>query len=189
MQGALAAEVISGRRRGPYRLWTEEELRHLEFHWGVESLASLARRFGRTQEGVATKARELELGRASRGTVSLREFSRISGFSILKIQQAAKALGLKIRGGQRTEPPRRGVRKERMHTLAISEEQQDQLLSYMLVNPHVRKTTGERTVKGAWGMGKKPEACVRCSRNDRPHYAKGRCAPCYNSLFKRKVTE
>lgn len=189
LQGASEAHeeaVVIGRRRGPYRLWTEQEIKYLEYHWGEVTLAALAKALHRTEFGITKKARELDLGRANRGTVSLRRFAQISGFSTLKIRQAATALGMRLRGAQRTEPARHGNTRERMMTLDISEEQQEELLAYMLANPHVRKTTGKRTVKGAWGMGQKPAACLMCNKNDRPHYAKGLCTPCYNARLKEQ---
>jgi hypothetical protein len=112
----------------------------------------------------------------------LQQFAKLSGFSPGKITASAAALGLKLRGAHRSSTRRK--KSGRSHKLAISEEQQEELLTYMLARPKVWKTTGERTAGGVWGVGKKPSACRTCGRNEKPHYARGLCQSCYQKELK-----
>lgn len=142
----------------------------------------IAKKLGRSEESIKCRAQQLGLGAASRGTMSLQQFAKKSGFSTFKIVTAAKQLGLKLRRALRSEP----WQKKRIHRFAISDEQQEELLAYMLQKNRVYKKTGKKTDAGLWGVGIKPACCVRCFRNDRPHYARGFCAPCYQYQLKAR---
>lgn len=180
VQGTLAQSTLVPKFRGPHRIWSDEEMQYLQFHWGSEDLGDIAKALSRTPEAVVMKARELELGSAQQGVVSLRGFSRKSGYSLSKIWAAVEALGLKIRRARRSE----AWQKRRITWFAISDEQQEQLLEYMLEHEVIHKVP-PRT-PGAWGEGKKPPACLRCERSSKPHYAKGYCASCYQAKLKEQ---
>ncbi len=130
-------------------------------------------------------ARTMKLGPFSRGNgVSVREFSRFSGFSDTKIYAAAEVLGLELKRIKRSDP----LPARRLRRYMLDEDQQDALLKHMLKSPlnYKNKVGAGKTKGGAWGVGKKPAACLRCERDDRPHYATGLCKACYVSNHKKE---
>lgn len=161
--------------------WTDLERKWLSWNWGTIPLSRLATSLKRTPEGVSREARRLNLGRAKRGTMSLIEFARYSGFQPAKIKKSAKILRLNLWHGLGSVPDKR--RGDRIRDFSITDDQQDLLLEFMQEHSFVFANEGPsalRTRRGVWGIGKKPTECQRCGRSDKPHYAKGRCKYCYN---------
>lgn len=163
--------------------WTEKELACLHFHWGALPLPEIAKRLNRTPLGVEKKARDIGLGIPRQGLMTLREFEKHSGFSIPKIRAAMRILG--IRAMRRYSAC---VGAQRSSAYALTEEERERLLAFMLKTPHAfRNMRGSgKTEAGVWGVGRKPHACLRCGTHERPHCAKGLCKPCYSSENKAK---
>lgn len=167
------------------RRWTVADDDKLQFWWGYFSLRTIAMRLDRTPWAIAQRARMLKLGPFSKGlgVSSMRAFERFSGFSILKIRAAAQALSITINRMQVSDPAHGRPKRQ----FAITEDQQAALLKHMLEHPLYYKNLpgAGKTTKGVWGIGRKPSACVRCGRNDRPHFAKGKCNSCYSAKYKK----
>ncbi len=63
----MVKETIKTTRQPPplgSRTWTSEELSYLEEHWGIVSIASIAKKLNRTENAIIVKARRLGLGPA-----------------------------------------------------------------------------------------------------------------------------
>jgi hypothetical protein len=168
------------------KAWTTDEEKYVQWNWGVIPLDKIAKKLGRTQWGVAQHATKiLNLGAASRGTWSIRKAAKYSGFSEEKIKHAIEKLGMNVSWALRTDP-RRGT-KRKIHQRALTDEQLDQIVEFMLANPYIftDKPGMTRSTAGAWGVGKKPPQCLKCGRSDRPHEAKGFCTTCYQGKFRR----
>lgn len=167
------------------RPWTFKERVYLEFYWGLYSLERLARDLGRTTWGIAEQAVKLKLGPFSKNHLSINEFSRISGFSNTKIMRTARHLGMQLARVRLSTPMQ--PRKKRRY--ALTEKQQQRLLEVMLAREYIYEDLpgNARTTQGRWGVGKKPERCVKCGQNEKSHYAKGMCRICYNAGFKKKT--
>lgn len=166
------------------RPWSDTDKDKLTFWWGTFKLPTLATRLNRTQWAVAQMARQLKLGPFSRGEgISMREFERISGYSSSKIEAAAKALDIKLKRIERSDP----IRRRPLARFVITDDQQDALLQHMLAheNYYMNLPGSGKTTRGVWGIGKKPSACQRCGRNDRPHFSNGYCKPCQVFVHKR----
>lgn len=159
--------------------WTEEEEKKLAFFWGTRSLRELAEQFDRTPYAVSEKARSMELGPMGRGTLSLREFVRITGYSESAIRTAMRRLGINLVRARGSEPKQ----KNRVERYAIDIDAQETVISFLAAHgerPLHRDLPGaKRTTLGRWGVGRKPERCDICGTTERPHYAKGKCKPCY----------
>lgn len=175
------AQELPAEHRRP---WSDTDKDKLMFWWGTFKLPTLAQRLNRTQWAVAQMARTLKLGPFSRGEgISMREFARISGYSVAKIEAAAKHLNLKLKRAVRSEPIKRGP----FARFTIDEDQQDALLEHMLKHEliYMNLPGSGRTAPGVWGVGRKPPACLRCGRNDRPHCSNGYCRPCQVYINKK----
>jgi len=165
-------------------LWTDREDSQLAFLWGEFSLRVIARRLGRTPGAVTMHARLLKLGSPSQGTVSMNALSRISGYALSRLRQAAEDLGLCLHRVVSSDPRQ----SQRTHKYAITIEQQEAILAYLARVPDAQRLfskTGKRTRRGVWGIGEKPPGCSICTRTDIPHYAKGMCKICYLRPRKR----
>ena len=160
-----------------YLLWSEEEKQWLIFHWDDHNITELATILGRTEVSIEDMGRKLKLyGRKE--TKSLCEVAHITGYTRATIKRAVHELGLKIRRAHKMNVRKTGPTV----TYAFSEGQIESITKYLTQFPDgIRrmKTTGQCTVRGAWGMGKKPAACISHGKADRPHFAKGMCSACY----------
>lgn len=175
------AQELPAEHRRP---WSDTDKDKLTFWWGTFKLPTLAQRLNRTQWAVAQMARTLKLGPFSRGEgISMREFERISGYSSTKIEAAAKALNIRLRRKGRSDP----IRSRKLAPFIIDDDQQDALLKHMLEheNYYMNLPGSGKTTRGVWGIGRKPPACLRCTRNDRPHFSNGYCKPCQVYVHKR----
>jgi hypothetical protein len=169
--------------------WTVLEDDKLAFWWGVFKLKTIAERLDRTQWAVATRARNLKLGPACRGQgMTLRAFCRHSGYSTTKIKAVAEQLEIPLRRIPNSDP----AHKKPKRPFLIPPEDQAELLRAMLEGPERQYTNAQgagKSVKGLWGVGRKPPSCVRCGSVDKDHYAKGQCKPCYVRQFKVRRTD
>ncbi len=168
-----------------HRAWTDIETDKLSFWWGTFSVQTIAKRLDRTPSGVCEKARKMKLGAFARGTVSMKEFERLSGFDESRIRASAEALGIKLQRIGVGNPNR--PKEKRAYN--ITEEQQEQLLAHFTEHPGIfypNKPGSGKSTQGVWGIGRKPPACLVCNRNDRPHYSKGMCSTCYQQVRRAK---
>jgi biotin operon repressor len=171
------------------RRWTKDEDRAIEWNWGSLSVFDIAKKLGRTPHAIQQRAQKvLEMGPASRGTWSVRALSRHSGFSEAKVENAIQKLGMHVTWALRTDPRNKNKKIKRR---AITEEQAEDLIQYMLEQPYVWTDApgASRSTKGAWGVGKKPACCVKCGSAERRHVAKGLCLRCYQGKFRRTQAE
>ncbi len=173
-----AKRVRRFRRQGFH--WTKEEDRLLRDGWGKMSLKQLSDLLERSARGISHRAKELELGPASKhgGAMSLREFARYSGFSRTKIRNAAKVLRIRFRRAKASYPYRRtttGRVHQKSRTHSINEDEQMRLIEYLLEHDAFifAKRRPRPTV-----------SCGGCSKR-RPHYAKGLCKTCYSREYAR----
>lgn len=158
------------------RTWTQKEDEYLQWNWSEKTIEVMATDLARTQWAVAVRAVHLRLGPYARGTMSLREVERFSGFSVTKIKQAVKKLRLRVPRALTSEPG-----QKRTAEFAFTEDMLETVTAFMLENPLIYsdKKGAQRSTRGAWGVGKKPPACLRCGKDEKPHYAKGHCRYCY----------
>lgn len=152
--------------------------------WGEVSLSQVAKLLQRSPWGVSCRARQLGLGSPSRSTWTVRDVAKYSGFSDEKVRHAIEKMDLRPRRAFNGSPK---SKRARSTTVALTDEQADALTEYMIANPYIWTDAPgmERSTKGVWGVGKKPPACVKCGRSDRPHMARGECRACYMGKFRR----
>lgn len=160
------------------RAWSAEDERRLAFDWGVFRIETIAHRLGRTRDAVIQRAAKLQLGPASRGTTTLKAISDSTGYDRKQVRSAARALGIHI--GRRVTKNIAKVEKKRF--TSIDEDQAERIIAFLKARPDGTPIRFE--TKGAWGeKGRggvlKPTHCVVCGKNDRPHWAKGKCHACY----------
>lgn len=164
--------------------WTEDEIRYLQWNWGPGDMRKVVKHLGRSHVSVEKKAVELKLGGVRRGIKTLHQLSRDTGYARSTLEIAASNIGLKFhrtfRGGKNP--------KDRPRDFAITFEQEEQIIAYLTATRHHKmcfRKDGLRSPAGEWGVGRKPAQCKRCKRTSKPHYAKGQCRPCYNTLIKQ----
>lgn len=164
------------------RRWTEDEIKYLQWNWGPGDMRKVVKHLGRSHIAVEKKAVELKLGGVRRGTKTLHQLSRETGYARSTLEIAASNIGLKFhrtfRGGRNP--------KDRPRDFAISFEQEELIIDYLTKTRHHKmcfRKDGLMSPAGQWGVGRKPPQCTRCKRDDKPHYAKGLCRPCYNVPF------
>lgn len=66
--------------------------------------------------------------------------------------------------------------------------QKEKIIAFLRDKPdgvRLLAPTGKVTPTRAWGIGKKPPACLGCGTTERPHRAGGRCMSCYQKQWKR----
>lgn len=152
--------------------WTGDEDAVLRWAWRDKTLAWVAYRLGRSEHSVVMRARRLKLGPPSAGTMTLRAFCRAHGYTTTRVLWAIEMRGIAVARVKRSDP-RQSTNGNRY---ALTPEQQESLLS--LLRAHGKVVHRARRV-GAWGEGKKPPHCYACGGTRRPHYARGKCKPCY----------
>lgn len=166
--------------------WTQEEITHLQFHWGYRSIAKLSQDLSRGVHAITRKAQDLKLGPPSKRGMSINAFSRYSGFSITKIKKAAEFLGEPLRRSWSGDASRGNKGKTVRYLIEL--ELQERLLEVMLEHEYIwlNRRGDSKSTRGAWGVGRKPPCCAACGTDERPHYAKGKCRSCYNKKYKKK---
>lgn len=163
----------------PGKPWTRAERDLLEWEWTTADVADLAKRLDRTPGAVREKARTMGLGSVKRGTFSLAEVERMTGYDRGRIMTAAKRAGVNLRRAPRTRRSRRGVKRRHY---AITLDAVDRIVAEL--GPHPDGGRLWRTHAKEWGGrfrdgSKKPDACVDCGHADKPHAVRGRCRPCH----------
>lgn len=158
--------------------WSLDDDMGLEVFWGEYGANVIAERLGRSQRAVVERARRLGLGPQRQGTKTLSELCEETGYSKSRIKTAAAHLRINLRRVPRGDP-RHQATKRRWH--AIDEDTQGRLLEYLASIPDGRRIY--KSQQGEWGGprhrgGRKPEACIDCSRSDVPHFCRGRCRNC-----------
>lgn len=160
------------------RPWRDDELKRLAWDWGTCDVASIAKRLSRTPAAVREKARVMGLGAVNRGTYSLLEVARITGYDRGRIMTAARRARVPLMRGARSL---RSGRTPKGRHYAITHEAFDRIVAELASHPDGRRL--ERYHRWEWGGrfrggAPKPEACVDCGRSDVPHHTRGRCCAC-----------
>lgn len=162
--------------KAKHRLWTNDEKELLSTQWGSVPPQTLATTMGRSRRAIADMARKLGLPplREAQGSTSVAALARHIGCGTRTVLLAAESLRMRLRRGKKTTGRGDGQR------YAITEKQQERLIEYIVSRPAVfaDKKGSARTTAGRWGVGMKPDACVRCNRNTVPHERRGLCSTC-----------
>lgn len=159
------------------RRWTPAEDRKLIFLWGEFHLDTVADRMGRSPNACQVRAKRIGLG-ANRGTWTLVQLAKESGYSRSRILNACARLGITLRRVARTDV-RQGPPTERSK-YAITWEQKESILEHLASHPDGTRYYASR--KGEWGgTGRtaKPKSCRGCDTVEKPHYSRGLCSSCY----------
>jgi len=169
----------------PKRPWTLQDDRKLLFGWGVIPLAQLAKSLNRTKTAVTHRAVTRKLGGLRRGHKSLARLSRDSGYARAVLTKVAATLGIHFRRFERGD---RRYKTTNLRGIAVTYDQEERILQYLRDNRHLHwhyAPGSKRSNGGVWGTGQKPPCCNRCKKTEKPHYAKGFCHPCYNTLARQ----
>lgn len=171
-----------------FRHWTPFEDDRLAILWGTLNLRYLAKQLRRSPAAVRGRVTALKLGPIGQETFSLEDLMRESGYSQSRLLNAAVLAKLKLARIKRAKPgqSRSGQR------YAITEAQKTALYAFLKQVPDgMPLYPGEpgkgKSKAGAWGVGRKPDACQRCQRADVPHFCKGYCKPCHGKVFPKKA--
>jgi hypothetical protein len=158
--------------------WSKQDERVLEWLWCTEDCHRIAKRLGRSQRAVVDRARVLGLGPQRRGTMTLSEIEKATGYPRTRIKTAAVHIGIELRRVPRSDPKNADAKHP---WFAISPEDRDKLLEYLSGLQDGKRIY--QAQQGTWGGprhrgGTKPQACIDCGRNDVPHFCRGRCRRC-----------
>lgn len=159
--------------------WTDNEIQTLTWTWAVEPVNVIAKRLGRSEIAIIRKAAGLKLGGLRRGTKSMNQLVKETGYSESTLHQVIKNIGSKV------SRFRRGDRKYKtdVRHITIDQEQEERIIAYLRENrhrPRIPRLDSLKTPPDMWGTGIKPPACTGCGTTKRPHFAKGQCKVCYN---------
>lgn len=170
--------------RGPRRpRWTPDDDRALAIAWPSGGPRAAAEALGRSVASCALRARALGLPPPAPGCLSLRAFANASGYTYERCARAAVTLGIRLLEA----PLASGGRTPGASRRVVSPADQERLVAY-LTGPQPKRRgcpPGPQTPRWQWGTGKKPPACVRCGRTDRPHRARGHCQTCAGAISRR----
>jgi hypothetical protein len=171
------------------RAWETRDQDYLRWHWGDRSAERLAHELDRTVAAILSKAQKLGLGAPSRGTTSVSGLAQRTGYEERQILNVARKLKIAI---PRVYSAYRKATRKLYRWSALTESQVDRILAFLAAKPDQARVRQE--TQGAWGeRGRggfmKPPCCQSCSRNDRPHYCKGYCKPCYDTKRPRRPKE
>jgi hypothetical protein len=176
--------------RRSHKHWSEDEDKQLLFFWGTMTVATLAAKLDRSPFAVVSRATKLKLGSPSRGTKSMNQFCRETGYFPRQIHVVMKNLGMLAQYKIDTDPSRK---RFQFRQFAISFDQEEAILEYLRKHPDSERIycelPGYRTKMGKWGVGNKPPACLDCNRNDRPHRARGLCGACVMRQLRHRRAE
>lgn len=112
------------------------------------------------------------------------QLSRETGYLRAVLTKIAATLGICFRRIDRGDRP---YKTKNHRSIAVSYDQEQRIVKYLKDNRHLKwhyPPGSKRSNGGVWGTGQKPQACLRCTRTCRPHFAKGMCHPCYNGVLK-----
>lgn len=159
--------------------WSSDEDRTLMELWGSRDVLTIARRIGRTPTSVTARAKKLKLDLPHRRYgATLGELVSCTGHSRNKLKAAMGELGIEFK----VVKTRTDTRFPRTERLIVRHADINKLLAFIESTPRIFKDQegSGHTTRGKWGVGKKPDACIGCGTNKKPHYARGRCTTCYN---------
>lgn len=174
----------NSKKAGPHRAWTDREKLWLQWLWGSGSLTEIAKKLGRTPAAVRYQAKRLRLGPMKRGTYSLVQVARMTGYDRDRIVTAARRAGIHLPRQPRTRNPNARSKPtyyKRRH-YAIPYETVERLIEELRKYPdgsrlwrHHERDWGGRFRDGS----PKPEQCLGCKDTERPHYKRGYCRACF----------
>lgn len=173
------------KKAGPHRVWTDEEKRWLHWWWGGMSLAKIAKKLGRTPSSVRYQARRLGLGPAKRGTYSLVQVARMTGYDKGRIITVARRAGIHLPRQPRTRNPNSRSKNATAYKgrhYAIPHETMERLMDELKKYKDGARVwrTHAREWGGSFRDGSpKPNQCLGCNSNERAHRGKGYCTACY----------
>ena len=159
--------------------WTVQELDQLEWEWTRFDIEELAKRLDRTPAGVREKARKMGLGSVKRGSYSLLEMSRKTGYDRDRILTAARRAGVNLSRVARTRSTPKGYKGRHY---AISVDAWDRIVAELAKHPDGGRLW--RSHAHEWGGrfrggATKPNACLDHNGTDRQHYRRGYCRKCW----------
>ncbi len=179
--GHMKAKVFLDRKR---RSWTAEEDRLLRTLWGEVSLKTIARRLGRSCDGISWRSRVLGLHAPSQGRVSTHSL-HLQGYAWDRLQYAINALGLVLEPIPEQIKRHRGVKPRRYMT----DEQAQQVIEFLRGVPDALRLlkSGEPEYPcEVWGVNGRPIACLDHGGTDVPHKGNGLCKRCHGKNWKRE---
>lgn len=156
--------------------WSPEEDARLRELWPGGGATTAATLMGRSLIAVIERARRIGLGSPNKALVSLTEVARRAGCSRERVRRGALAYGVPRVGYARSD----ARRADGHRWSGLPENAARQLVRRLATAP----SRILRNRAGSWGLGRKPRACLdpHCRHPNRPHYARGRCKPCYQRL-------
>lgn len=160
--------------------WTLEERRYLKYHWGEIPIQDIAAKLNRTTIAVGLQAKFLKLGSPNKGTLSLAEVCRRSGYDVTRVRGAMRILRIRPRY-RFADDGRKDRQPVKYRKYAFDSLDADRIVDFLAKFPDGKKIHFNGT-QGAWGEKNKPACCRACQLTSRPHAAKGYCFICYNHL-------
>lgn len=171
----------------PLRRWTyaeDMEITLLMANGPAPDIAvkALASRLGRTYLAVRRRARKLGCSGTTRFYwMSLRRLEKESGYSRSRLLIAIERLGIRLQS--------RGKRADGSTSpYAVPRDRIEEIFAECQKAPDGGLLNASK--HGEWGKRGKyrvnPAACLRCSRNDKPHYSKGYCRACYSQQYRER---
>lgn len=156
------------------RRWTDEEDSIVQRNWGHRGAPVIGRLLQRSADSVCARANRLGLGPSSRSTLSMKTMMNRTGWTRRRILNAAARAGVRARRLPAITPG------AIVRPYAFDEEDAAIIIEQLKKEHHVSHLWRSRHGEwGTYGRTQKPKECLGCNRNDRPHYAKGLCGPCY----------
>ena len=167
------------------RRWTDEDDRFLLFRWGWQPVYQIAQELRRTENAINQRAQKLALGPLGRGYYDMKTLIRITGYDYKAIENMAFRLGIRLR---RIAARYQRLRNAPRRQYKFSSDAADKIIQAFKEVQGLSRI--EKTRTGEWGTGglnyMKPECCVRCGTEDRPHLSRGLCGSCYTWAKKHR---
>ena len=169
------------------RRWTHIEDVRLELLWCETDIVDIAKQLRRSVCAVRHRSRYLKLPTRS-VYLTLREAARSTGYAITTIQLALHELKIRRRPKPRVSCWRANRVGRRSRDYGISEDELERVVVWLKAQPTWRaaRTHSKRVAVGCWGIGTKPEQCIRCGTADRPHRARGMCTRCLQRFYEQR---
>lgn len=114
---------------------------------------------GRSSDAVKAKCRRMYGGGLTRGSYTLREVCRITGYAMTHVRRACVALAQKWK------------RTSLKGSFLISEEQMEDIVYWLR--------------KDYWSKKHRLYTCLWCGQEEQPHYSNGLCQRCFEKYRKR----
>jgi hypothetical protein len=135
------------------RRWTKKETYALLQGASIYGQSWFTRRIPRSLSAIRAKAQRLYSGGLSRGSMSLAEASRRTGYHVTQLRRAQEATRQKWK------------RTSASGTYLIHEDQLEELVDWL--------------AQDYWSAVHRLYGCIWCSTSRRDHYAAGLCRRCY----------